>query len=60
MGINTVLLVAGAIATLIGIGAFINPSLSRWINLPGGPTIKAIVSIAIGIILLIIGITKPL
>jgi hypothetical protein len=29
---NTILLIVGAIVVLFGIGAFLNPNISRWIN----------------------------
>jgi len=36
MGIvNIILIVAGVIIALFGIGAFLNPNLARWINAPG-------------------------
>ena len=53
---NIVFLVIGAILILIGILAFINPNWTRWINIPGGPRIKAIGSLITGIILIIIGL----
>ena len=57
MGIaNTILIVAGVIVALFGIGAFLNPNLARWINAPGTPIIKAIIALVIGIILVIVGL----
>jgi putative Mn2+ efflux pump MntP len=52
---NTILLLVGILVTIIGLATFISPNLARWINLPGNPTIKAIVSTIVGIILIIIG-----
>ena len=47
---NIILVVGGAIVTIFGIGAFLKPNLARWINAPGPPIIKAIISTIIGII----------
>ncbi|EMR74344.1 hypothetical protein MBGDN05_00738 [Thermoplasmatales archaeon SCGC AB-539-N05] len=52
---NIILLISGIIVVLFGIGAFLNPNLARWINAPGTPIIKAVIAIAIGIILIIVG-----
>jgi len=46
----------GLLPLLFGIGAFLNPNLARFINAPGGPRIKAIVSMIIGIVFIIIGL----
>jgi hypothetical protein len=52
---NSIILpILGAIIIFIGIGTLINPNLSRWINLPGEPHLKALVSIIVGIILVIL------
>lgn len=51
---NTILLIAGVIALLFGIGAFFNPNFARWINAPGGPRLKAMIVIIAGIILIVI------
>ena len=40
--------------SILGIGTFFNPNLARWINIPGSHTIKAIISTAIGVIIIII------
>ncbi len=56
MGIaNIILLISGAIVVLFGLGAFLNPNLARWINAPGTPIIKAIITMIIGIILIVLG-----
>ncbi len=52
--VNIILLVSGAIVLLFGIGAFLNPNLTRWINAPGGPRLKSIIALIIGIILVIV------
>jgi len=54
--INIVLIIVGAIVSLIGVAAFINPNFSKLINVPGGPKLKAIVAIIIGLIILITGL----
>jgi len=51
---NLILLVAGVIVLLFGIGAFLHPNIARWINAPGGPRLKAIIATIIGIILIVI------
>ena len=54
MGVtNTILLVVGVIVVLFGIAAFINPNFSRLINAPGGPRLKAIIAMIIGIVILL-------
>ena len=53
--VNTVLLVVGVIVVLIGVAAFFIPAFARLINAPGGPKAKAIVAMAIGIILIVVG-----
>lgn len=56
MGItNIILIIAGVIVTLFGLGAFLNPNLARWINAPGAPIIKGIIAMIIGIIMIIVG-----
>ena len=52
--VNIILLVSGAIVLLFGIGAFLNPNLTRWINAPGGPRLKSIIALIIGIIFVIV------
>ncbi|MCK4902084.1 MAG: hypothetical protein KAS76_01910 [Thermoplasmatales archaeon] len=52
--VNIILLVSGAIVLLFGIGAFLNPNLTRWINAPGGPRLKSIIALITGIILVIV------
>ena len=52
---NIILLISGAFVVLFGIGAFLNPNLARWINAPGSSVIKAIIAIAAGVILIILG-----
>ena len=54
--VNTLFTVIGVIVLLVGIAAFFNPNLTRWINFPGGPKIKAIGAAISGIIFIIIGL----
>jgi len=54
---NLILPICGAIVFLFGIAAFLNPNFSRWINVPGGPKLKAAVALIVGIIIIIIGLT---
>jgi multisubunit Na+/H+ antiporter MnhG subunit len=56
--LNVVLIIIGAIITLIGIAVFLNPNFSKLINAPGGPKLKAIIAIVIGLIILFYGIIK--
>jgi hypothetical protein len=51
---NTILLIVGIIQILFGIGVLFYPGFSRWINSPGGPKLKAIITIVVGIILIIV------
>ena len=53
---NIILLIVGACVILFGIGAFFNPNIVRWINAPGGPRLKAIIAIIIGVMLIIVGL----
>lgn len=52
---NIILQIVGVIVVLFGIGALLNPNISRWINAPGSPKIKSIIAMIVGIILIIIG-----
>ena len=54
---NTILIICGAIVSLFGIAAFLNPNFGRWINAPGGPRLKAAIALIVGIIIIIIGLT---
>ena len=51
---NIILLIAGLIVAFLGIAAFLNPNFARWINAPGGPRLKAIIALIIGIILILV------
>lgn len=53
---NTITLVVGIIVILIGVGAFFNPNFARWINAPGSPRLKAMVAMAAGVIIVIVGL----
>lgn len=55
--INYSLIIFGGILPLLfGIGAFLNPNIARFINAPGGPRIKAIISMIIGVIFIVVGL----
>jgi threonine/homoserine/homoserine lactone efflux protein len=53
---NLITVVVGIIALLIGIAAFLNPNIARWIRSPGSPRLKAIIAILAGIILIIVAL----
>ena len=57
---NIILTIVGVFVLLIGLISFFNPSWTRWINFPGGPRLKAIVALIVGIILTGIGLLLPL
>ena len=57
---NIILLVSGVIVALFGLAAFFNPNVARWINAPGGPRLKAMIAMVIGVILIIIGLAIKL
>ena len=54
--INIIVSIVGIIVIIIGIITFLNPNFAKLINAPGGPAIKAIVAIIVGIIILIYGL----
>jgi uncharacterized membrane protein len=58
--VNIVLIIVGALLTLLGVLTIFIPNLSRIINVPGGPKLKAIVLIIIGLILIVVGISIQL
>jgi uncharacterized membrane protein len=61
MGItNTILFIVGVIVIIIGISAFIYPNFARLINAPGGPRLKAIIALIVGIVILLIGMLYQL
>jgi hypothetical protein len=53
---NTVFIIIGSLVTILGIIALFVPKLTRIINAPGGPRLKAIIAIITGIIIMLIGI----
>jgi len=57
---NTVLIIVGALLILLGVLTIFIPNLLRIINVPGGPKLKATVSIVIGLILIVVGISVQL
>ena len=52
--LNTIFLIVGIGVTILGAASFFIPALTRFINAPGNPKIKSIISIIIGIIIIII------
>ena len=52
---NIILFIVGAVVILFGIGAFLNPNISRLINAPGDPKLKGSIAMIVGIIIIIIG-----
>jgi hypothetical protein len=56
--INLVIIVVGAIISLIGIATFLNPNFAKLINVPGGPRLKAMVTLVVGLIILIYGLIR--
>jgi len=52
---NLILIIVGAIIVLLGIGTLLNPNIERLINLPVGATVKALISLVIGVIIIIMG-----
>ena len=53
---NTILIIIGLLLALFGAIAFFVPMLTRIINAPGGPRLKASIVVITGIILLLIGL----
>lgn len=58
--VNYILIIVGIIVTLIGSLSIFFPSWTRIINAPGGPRVKSIVAIVIGILIFIIGLTSDI
>jgi len=54
--LNLIFLIVGIIVTALGFASLVFPSLTQFINSPGGPRIKAVVAICVGIILLLVGV----
>ena len=52
---NLILIIVGGIIVILGIGTLINPNIDRFINLPGGAAVKAIVSLVVGVVIIIMG-----
>jgi len=55
--INTTFILVGALVALLGVLTFFIPALERIINAPGGPRMKALIALIIGLIFLIVGLT---
>ncbi len=54
--INIAIIIVGVIISLIGIAAFFNPNFVKLINVPGGPRLKAMVALVVGLIILMYGL----
>jgi len=54
---NIILLVGGTLVAILGFFALVSPHISRWISAPGGPKLKGIIAMIVGIILIIISLT---
>lgn len=54
--VNTVFIIVGLLTAIIGILSFFIPVLTRIINAPGGPRLKAIIALIIGIIFILLGL----
>jgi len=54
--VNTVFIIVGLLTAIIGISSFFIPGLTRIINAPGGPILKAIIAVIIGIIFILLGL----
>ncbi len=54
--VNYILILLGVIVTLIGVISIFFPGLTRIINAPGGPRVKSIIAIIVGIVIFFIGL----
>jgi len=55
--VNLIFTIVGVIILLIGVGAFLNPNIARFINAPSaGPRLKAFIALITGIIIISIGL----
>jgi hypothetical protein len=54
--VNYILILLGVIVTLIGVISIFFPGLTKIINAPGGPRVKSIIAIIVGIIIFFIGL----
>jgi len=54
--INYIFLIIGCLIILIGALSIFFPGLTRIINAPGGPRVKSIIAIIVGIIILVVGL----
>jgi len=52
--VNTIFLIVGIGISILGVVSFFIPALTRFINAPGGPKLKSIISLIIGIIFIIL------
>ena len=52
---NYIIIIVGAIVTLIGVLSIFFPGLTKIINAPGNERLKSIIATIVGIILILIG-----
>ena len=52
--VNIIFLLVGVFTLILGIVSMLNPNLTRFINFPGGPRIKAMVAISTGVLFCIL------
>ena len=53
---HIILIILAIPLILLGLGAFLNPNIARWINAPGGPKLKAIIAMIAGFGMIIVGL----
>ena len=54
--LNTIFLIIGTVLVIVGAVSFLLPGLTRFINSPGGPKLKAVISMSIGIFFILLGL----
>lgn len=51
----SLIIFGGLLPIFFGVAALLNPNFARFINAPGGPRLKAIIALIVGIIFILIG-----
>lgn len=54
--LNTIFLIVGIGISILGAVSFFIPALTRFINSPGGPKFKAVISMSIGIFFILLSL----
>ena len=54
--LNTIFLIIGTALIIVGTVSFLLPGLTRFINAPGGPKLKASIAMVIGIFFLVLSL----